>query len=240
MLRLRACVHACVRACSRAWCCGLRRATKAAVQRSTAEAGYALALLGAGVAVRMLVALGVSSPVATGRPLAAMEQAFLAVAWLPKATVQAALAGASFGWMSSLLPPFLPPSSHATRSVALSVCCWRPGAAVLCHPRGSREDARVRAPVTRLVVQLPARPRRRLPRRPAPARCLARCLHPSGAACPLALATSPLAPQPRPAYSPPLACFGVFPRHSRLGLVLLASEEEGERREHAQHGRMRA
>jgi hypothetical protein len=90
--------------------------------------------------VRMLVALVVSSPVATGRPLAAMEQAFLAVAWLPKATVQAALAGASFGWMSSL-PPSLPPSSHAARLVALAVCCWRPGAAVLRHPRPSPEDA---------------------------------------------------------------------------------------------------
>lgn len=62
-----------------------------------AEAGYALALLGAGVAVRMLAALVVSSPAITGRPLAATEQAFLAVAWLPKATVQAALAGAAFG-----------------------------------------------------------------------------------------------------------------------------------------------
>lgn len=62
-----------------------------------AEAGYALALLGAGVAVRMLAALVVSSPAITGRPLAATEQAFLAVAWLPKATVQAALAGVAFG-----------------------------------------------------------------------------------------------------------------------------------------------
>jgi len=61
-------------------------------------------LLGAGVAVRLLATLVFSSAVATGRPLASMEQAFLAVAWLPKATVQAALAGLAYGYAAAHVP----------------------------------------------------------------------------------------------------------------------------------------
>lgn len=50
----------------------------------------------------MLATFVFSSQMATGRALGSLEQAFLAVAWLPKATVQAALAGLAYGYAAAL------------------------------------------------------------------------------------------------------------------------------------------
>ena len=75
------------------------------------EAGFALALLCVGLSARLVLALIVSTPVVGGRGVGASglgvwERCFVAIAWLPKATVQAALAGLAFDHVQALVDQY--------------------------------------------------------------------------------------------------------------------------------------